>query len=153
MNNFITSVPYDYYKQPKRHKLPDDGLRIWNESTYECIKFIDNVGCSSINGISKLNDKTILLARASGIIAVDIESSKVEEFNQTSLSWTLNVLKNGLVLVGNLYREEVACYDSLSSNKPIFIKGFSHQGINCIIESEDNKIILCSPERTINIYN
>ena len=128
-------------------------LRIWDESTYECIQTIKSVKCLSENGLAKLNDNTVIVGGDSVIYLVDIKTYQINQFQDKSLGniWCLYANGDGLVLIGN--REgEILCYDS-SSNQIIFKNKFHNEGIECIIGIEDNKLISSSYAHTIKIYN
>ena len=127
---------------------------IWDESTNKCIKNIKDVRCCpSSNMLSKLNDNTVLVGGENVIYLVDIQTYKINLFQDLSLGYIhcLNVIRNGLVLFGN-DEGEICCYDS-SSNKIIFKKIFHDGDIFCIIQTQDDKIVSCSYDRKINIYN
>ena len=99
------------------------------------IRVICDVRCYSEEGLSKLNDNTLVVAGENVLYFVDIETSKVNKFEDQSLGEVLclNVLKNGLILLGNNKRE-IICYDS-SSNKIILKREFHNRQICCLIKN------------------
>ena len=127
-------------------------MRIWDESTYECIKIINDVYCVYWNSLSKMNDNTLLGGGYNVIYVVDIQSYKVvKKIEAQSSDWIccINVLKNGLIIFGN-EKGEICCTD-ISSDKKIFRNKLHNHYVLCLIESED-KLISCSYDKTINIY-
>ena len=145
MNNFIISSSYS-------SDNGDGELRIWDESTYQSIAAIQDVHCYYSNGLSKLNDNTVIVGGINVITLVDIKTYQISQFQDQSLGLIkcLYVNGNGLVFIGN-DEGEMLCYDS-SSNQIIFKSKFHEDGINCMIQSEDNQFISCSYDDTINIY-
>lgn len=128
-------------------------LMVWDESRDECVKTIEIFYGCSFSALTKLNDNALLVGYNDKICIVNIESSKVNEIKVKSFGIIrcLKVLKNELVLVGN-EKGEICCY-ALLSNKIIFEKSFHHGKVLCLIGTEDNKIISCSDDKTINIYS
>ena len=127
-------------------------LRIWDQSTYQCITFINDIKCYSRNGLSTLNDNTLVIGGEEIIYLVDIQTFKRNNFEDKVLHCIecLIVLRNRLVLIGNR-KFEILCYDSIS-NTIIFRKKFHIAFVYCLIGSEDNKIFSSSFDKTINIY-
>lgn len=133
----------------------DKRLRIWEESRYECINVIGDVYCWSNNSLSKLNDKILLIGGDNTIYSVDIETYKVNKTEDNSFGkiFCLNVLRNGLVLFGNEFGE-ISSFD-LASNKINFKSRFhkENEKVFCLIETEDNKLVSSSSDKTINVYH
>ena len=141
MNNYIISISYE-----------DDGLRIWDRSTYESIKTIEDIKCYCSNGISKLENNKIIIGGENKIFILDVISFQYNSFQDQQLGWiqSICVLKNGDILIGNL-EGEIIKFD-LSSKQIIFKKKIHNERISCIIESEDNKIFSSSYDGNINVY-
>ena len=144
MNNFIISSSYS--------SSGNGDLRIWDESTYQSITAIQNVHCNYCNALSKLNDNTVIVGGRNVITLVDIKTYQINHFQDQSLGLIKCLYVNGnrLVFIGN-DDGEMLCYDS-SSNQIISKNKFHEDGINCMIQSEDNQFISCSYDDTINIY-
>ena len=145
INNFIFSASF--------YNKDNNELKIWDESTYESIATIKGFQCCSLNALSKLNDNTLILGGNDVIYLVDIKTYQINKFQHRSLGKIecLYVNGNGLLFIGNS-DGKILCYDS-SSNQIIFKNKFHNDWIYCIIETEDNKLISCSYDHTINIYN
>ena len=141
IKNFIISALYYSSK-----------LIMWDESTYQAITIIKDVECYSNNSLSKTNDNTLIVGGRAVLYIIDIQTCKVNQIEDDSLGWIecLYVLRNGFVLIGS-EEGEIIYYD-LSSFQIIFKQQFHKYNIYCLIESEDNKIISCSLDMSINIY-
>ena len=74
MNNCIISASYD-----------DSEMKIWDESTYQCILSIQDAFCNSSNGLSKLDDNTLILGGIDKLYFVDIETYEINKFQDKSL--------------------------------------------------------------------
>ena len=142
MNDYIISVS-DYI---------NDGLRIWNKSTYNSVKIIQLVYCCWFNGFEKLNNNTVLVGGNNIIFVVDFESSKVNQIQDEKLRDALcfRVIRNDVVLVGCTLGN--ICYYNPLSNQIISKFSLHAEDIYCLIEAEDNKIISCSEDKTIKIF-
>ena len=154
MNDYIISSTYDKY-YISLFKYGHDGVRIWNKHTRGCIKYIQHLYCYSNNSLSKLGENKIILGGSNELFVLDILSFQYQSFNDKTLGEILCilVLREDLILLGNNKRE-IICYDSLY-NQIVFTQSLHTYSVDCIIESEDKKIISSSSfldAGDINIY-
>ena len=153
-NKIVTSIieMNDYIISAANSTFKDDGeLIIWDKSTYKFIKTF-TVDFWSNYGLSELNENTLLVGGHDVIYLVDIKNCQINKITESlGYIYSFNVIENKLVLIGN-EKGELLCYDLLS--KSIISKNkFHEESISCLIKTEDNKIISCSEDATINIYN
>ena len=130
----------------------DTTLRRWNKSTYECIQIIQNVCCCWCNALEKLNNHTVLIGGEDELFIVDIKSSEVKQLEDNTLGRVIffRLIRNDLVLFGN-QKGKICEYNPISNEIISKFKFHNHQ-IMCLIGSEQNRLISCSSDRTINIY-
>ena len=145
MNDYIIS---------STSKYDDDGVRIWNKHTYECIKTIPHLYSCGRNGLSKLGENRIILGGWNKLFVLDILSFQSKSFQDQTLGYieSILVLREDEILLGN-DKGEIVCYDSLS-NQIIFTQSIFDKDdiVWCIIESEDKKILSSSHDGNINVY-
>lgn len=145
MNNFIISASRGF-------------LRVWDETTYKCTLVYGFFFCPTGTAFSQLNDDTVVSGGREmlffGIIkASNIEDSDVKKFRDKLFGgiYCLYVNGDGLIFTGSV-KGRIVCFDP-SYNKIIF-KSESHDGfVYCLIEDEEHKLISCSEDEVINIYN
>ena len=88
-----------------------------DQSTYKCVKTIKNVECNSKNGISKLDDNTLVIGSDFALYFVDIETYQIVRFENHSLGYVecLCEIGNKLMLIGNK-EGKILCYDYNSNH-------------------------------------
>ena len=147
MNDYLISVDCN------KDDYNDSSVRIWNKSTYQTIKVIQQIYCYSNNSLCKLKENTLILGGYNKIFIIDILSFKYQTLEDERLGYIFSicVLRDGKVLLGNGEGEII--YFHSSSNQFISTQKIHNKAISCIIESEDNKIFSCSDDGSINVYD
>lgn len=130
----------------------DRTMRMWEKPTFQCNTVVSNVYCCYSNGLSQLNNNTVILGGNHEIFIVDVLSFESQSFKDENLGyiWSVYVVRDDKVLVGN-NQGEIICFDA-SSNKIICIQEVHVGDITCIIKSKHNQILSSSYDSTINIY-
>ena len=143
INDYIISVGNIY----------DCTVRIWNNSTYECVETIPNIYCSWMNGISKIKENSVILGGEGELFIIDTLYLNYKTFinNELGRIHSICELRNGKVILGN-HKGMIIIFDSFLE-RIISSQKVHNDKITCIIEDIDNQLFSSSFDNAINIYN
>lgn len=126
-------------------------LNFWDKSTYQHVKTVKDVICSSPEKLAKIKNDKVVVVRAEEINVIDISSFKTNLLKHKDFEMILSVceLTEYKLLLGNS-RGKIIYFD-LSSDKIICVLNISSEMIGYLIKSEDNKLFLSSGDGTVRL--
>lgn len=131
----------------------DGTVRVWSNTTYEPHRVIPNTPCQSWNGMLELKDNKLIVGGMFKLSIIDIVTFEVKIIEDKSLGCIncFNLLPNGQVLLG-CAGGLICCFDP--SNNTVIDKKKVHNGTVCsLIRTKDGRLISCSQDKTIQIFN
>lgn len=132
----------------------DFSLIIWDSSSYNCDKVINNINCCDINSLYEIDNHRVIVGGFQMITIINVDSYKVEEKylnEQLDYVYSLMMLRDGNILCGcvqgkiykyNIKLNTITVSENTSHNSHIFD----------LVSVNKHQFISCSYDKTIKIW-